>query len=175
MQVCLYNIYINRKHLVAALPILKAAFLSLIPLVLVLSGSFFIALGSELFMEPLVKAYDFPYELPSPNYAFLGFLLIVLGFLLTFYLIRKNKLIAAFGWIIALATQGIIVVFILTLVISPWFDILILNFSFNKGACKTLDYLINSRTDQEYKEKALKQLDVFCQSAGEMFGGRNYR
>lgn len=159
----------KRRVLFSTLPILRAVVLALIPLVLVLSGAFYIALGSELFMRPLIKADDFPYELPSPSFAYLGILLVILGLGLAVYLIRF-KFVASFGWIMALVTQAVILTVVLIVLISPWFDILVLNISFNKGACKTLGYLINRRADSEYKTQALEELNTFCASASRLFG-----
>lgn len=142
--------------------------LSAIPSILILAGSFLIALGSTEFLSNLWGIH-FPFKFIEGYYVYIGLLVIMIS-LLSSYLISR-KISSRNGWIISLLTHAISITLLLSLLISPLFQFFLMSYLFRFGFC----YLITKTTEdssyssQEQKEEALININQFCTSAGKLF------
>lgn len=138
--------------------------LASVPSILVLSGSYLIALGSTNFISEYLHI-NFPYRnnLPHSYFTYLGFLTMLGGISAAFFLSKK---LARLGWLITLLVQGFFITIFLILFFSPLFHLTITNYLFKFGLCKIIADTVETRNlDQETEEDSQQ----FCTSASKLF------
>lgn len=142
--------------------------ISTIPSLLILVGSFLIALGSTQFLSNL-WGFQFPFKFVAGYYVYVGLSIIIIS-LISSYFISK-KISPSSGWIISLLTHAISITLLLTLLLSPLFHFFLMSSLFRFGFCD----LINKTTENfsypslEQKDEELTIINQFCTSAGKIF------
>lgn len=150
------------------LRIIAYLILSLVPSILVIVGSYLIALGSTNFLSELLNV-NFPLRnhLPLSYYVYLGLFIILISLIGAFFLSKKG--ISPFGWITSLLIQAIFITFFLTLFASPLFHFLIVNYLFKFGLCQWMTVTVETRVNNQYKQEALENTKQFCTAGSKLF------
>lgn len=140
--------------------------ISTIPSILILVGSFLIALGSTQFLSNL-WGFQFPFKFVAGYYVYVGLSIIIISVISSYFI--SKKISSRSGWIISLLTHAISVTLLLTLLISPIFHYAIMTYIFRFGFCKFIETTTEMQVNNQSKKESLEITKQFCTAGSKLF------